>query len=120
MRQDRTTSDSFNRWENIVTAVAANAADLTHLEAPGQKLNAMLTEVRDLTARQAVLTASKQDISKRIAELVKSGRTLAAFIQTGVKQHYGTEAEKLAEFRLQPFRGRKVKEQLKPAVEPKP
>jgi outer membrane murein-binding lipoprotein Lpp len=120
MRQDRTKSDSFHRWDNLVTAVAANATDLSHLETSRQKLDTMLTEVRDLTARQAVLSASKQDVSKRITELVRSGRKVAAFIQAGIREHYGAEAEKLTEFRLQPFRGRKVKEQLKPAIEPKP
>jgi hypothetical protein len=103
--------------------VAANAVDLPHLESSRQKLETMLTEVKDLTLRQASLAASKQEVSKRLEELLNGGRKLATFIQNGVKEHYGAEAEKLAEFRLQPFRGRKAKEQKAPfpvAVDPKP
>jgi hypothetical protein len=130
MRQDRTHSDSFETWQHLVTSVTANAADLTHLEVPRQKLEAMLAEVKDLNARQAALTAGKQDASKRIEELVNNGRKLATFLKTGVREHYGNKAEKLAEFRLQPFRGRKLKQPEapapagatapKPAVEPHP
>jgi hypothetical protein len=123
MRQDRKQSESFDKWQHIVTSVAANAVDLPHLESSRQKLETMLTEVKDLTLRQAALTAGRQEVSKRLEELVNGGRKLATFIRTGVREHYGTESEKLAEFRLQPFRGRKVKELKAPvptAVHPKP
>jgi len=115
MRKDRKQADSFEKWQHLSTSVAANAGDLPHLEAPRQKLETMLTKVKELTTQQAALTASKQDVSRQIQELVDDGRKLATFLQTGVKEHYGTRAEKLAEFRLQPFRGRKVKQPASPA-----
>jgi hypothetical protein len=119
MRQDRKQSDSFDTWQHLVTSVAANATDLAHLEVPRLKLEGMLKEVKDLTASQSALTASKQDASKRIEELVDSGRRLATALKVAVKEHYGIRSEKLAEFRLQPFRGRKVKAPSPPA-EPAP
>jgi len=64
----------------------------------------MSAELKDLTAQQASLTAGKQAASKRLAELVRGARRMLDFLDTGVRQHYGPEAEKLVEFGVQPFR----------------
>jgi len=85
-------------------ALAANSADLPHMEVPRQKVDAMLTELKDLTTQQASLTASKQDISKRLAALNNEGQRMITFVDVGVRQHYGTQSEKLVEFGQQPFR----------------
>jgi hypothetical protein len=84
-------------------AVAANAVDLPHLEMKRPRLNDVLNEVRSLTTEQASMKARKQEVSQRLARLMKEGNALVAFIDVGVKQHYGNRAEKLAEFGLQPF-----------------
>ena len=86
-------------------SLAANAAELWHMDVPRGRLDSLLTETRSLIAQQASLTASKQEASKRLAELVDEGRKLLTFLRTGVKLHYGNRAEKLPEFGLQPFRG---------------
>lgn len=85
-------------------ALAANTEEIPHLEAPRVRLEAMSAELKDLTAQQASLTAAKQDVSKRIAELVQAARKLLTFLDVGVKEHYGNRAEKLVEFGLLPFR----------------
>jgi hypothetical protein len=85
-------------------ALAANSADLPHMEVPRQKVDVMLTELKDLTTQQASLTASKQEISKRLAALNSEGQRMITFVDVGVRQHYGTQSEKLVEFGQQPFR----------------
>jgi hypothetical protein len=87
-------------------ALAANAAELPFLEPKRLRLNTVLAEVRSLTAEQASLQSRKQEVSKRLAELMQEGNTLVVFLDTGVKQHYGSRSEKLVEFGLQPFRSR--------------
>jgi len=37
---------------------------------------------------------------------VAAGKKLVTFLRTGVKEHYGNRAEKVAEFGVQPFRRR--------------
>lgn len=107
-------------------ALAANAPELPHLEPKRLRLDELLVEVRGLTAEQASLAARKQEVSKRLAELMGEGNKLVAFLDAGVKQHYGHRAEKLVEFGLQPFcsRPRLVQvgpdgKPLKPSREPK-
>lgn len=86
------------------TALTANSAELPMLELPRVRLEAMNAELKDLTAQQASLTAGKQEVSKRIADLVQAARKLLTFVDVVVKQHYGNRAEKLVEFGVQPFR----------------
>lgn len=93
-------------WALQVASVAANEQDLAHLAAHGVRLGGLLILAKELTIEQANLTARKQEVSKRLAEVMKEGRTLSAFLKAGVKQHYGNRAEKLVEFGMQPFRSR--------------
>jgi len=85
-------------------AVTANREELPHLEEPLAKIYGVLSDVKDLTAQQASLSATKQDISKRLAERMREGERLMAFVDACVRQRYGSRSEKLVEFGLQPFR----------------
>ena len=85
-------------------ALAANIGELPHMEVPLGRLDTLLGEVKDLTAQQASLAASKQEVSKRLAELMREGGVLMTFLDAGIRQHYGSRPEKLVEFGLQPFR----------------
>jgi hypothetical protein len=86
------------------TALAANSGELPYLEVPRVRLDGMTAELKALTVQQASLTAAKQEVSKRLAELIRGARKMLTFVDVGVKQHYGNQAEKLVEFGLQPFR----------------
>jgi hypothetical protein len=87
-------------------ALAANIEETPHLVAPLAKLDSLLALLKELTAEQARLTAARQEISKRIAELMEDAQRLMTFVDLGVKQHYGNRSEKLVEYGLQPFRSK--------------
>jgi hypothetical protein len=110
-------AEDRKRMELRNEAVAANAAELPHLEIKRLRLNDVVNEVRTLTTEQASLVARKQQVSKRLAELMGEGNSLVAFIDVGLRQQYGSRSEKLAEFGLLPFRGRTKPE---PEKEPPP
>jgi hypothetical protein len=101
-----TYAEGRTKMELRNTALAANALELPHLEPKRLRLNEVLVEVRSLTAEQASLTFRKQEVTKRLVELMEEGNKLVAFLDVGVKQQYGTRSEKLVEFGLQPFRSR--------------
>ena len=100
----QTYAEIQKRLELRSKALAANSAELSHLEVPRVKLDALLGQVGELTAQQASLTASKQEVSKQIAELLRQGQFLVTFLDAGLRQHFGNRAEKLVAFGLQPFR----------------
>jgi hypothetical protein len=99
-------AEAVTRWEKELTAIERNIADLAPAEIPRQRLQGILTQIRGYAAEQAVLTASKQEATKQIYRLLAEGRKVSTVLRTIVREHYGNRSEKLAEFGLQPFRGR--------------
>jgi hypothetical protein len=119
---NETLGETLNGWQDLGTALAANAADLPHLETHRLQLADLLKQAQDLTGQQAALTASKQEASKNLEGVINTGRKVATFLRVGVKQYYGNGAEKLVEFKLRPLRSRSHPADTKPPapVEPKP
>ena len=109
-------ADHLKEWEDTVASVAANASDLPQLEGARVQLEQMLVELRELLKQQAVHTANKQQVSKRLRQLTADGKKKSAMMRAVLKDHYGNTNEKLVEFGVQPFRVRRRKS----AEEPNP
>jgi hypothetical protein len=126
MTKESTQKGRFEEWERLIQRMTTNAQELPHLEATRTRLEGMLAEAREAAARQAVHTAGKQEASSKLKTLQTEGERLATLLRGAVRQHYGIRSEKLAEFGLKPFRGRKrnggleVKPRKKPPVTPPP
>lgn len=110
-REITTYPETRDDWRRLIPPLEANAPDLPHMEVPRLQLVGIIDQVSDLLTQQSVLTANKQEVSKKLQVLIVEGRRLAAFIRAGVRQKYGPRSEKLAEFNVQPFRGRKTAEE---------
>lgn len=109
-------------WQGLLVSLEANSSDLAHLEFSRLKLEATLDRVVDLTKQQSAFTASKQEMTRQLNEAFVEGRRLATVLRLAIKEHYGIRSEKLAEFGLQPFRGRprKAKPEAPQTPEPTP
>lgn len=108
------------QWESLLTSIAANAADLPQLELARTDLQKKLEEIQALRTLQGVHQAAKQDAVKKIAATIKEGKQLAVFLRTGVRQRFGKESEKLIEFGVPPFRGRRRTSATPPSESPVP
>lgn len=100
----QTSAEIRKKLELRSKALAANSNELFHLEVPVGKLNVLLGQINDLTAEQASLASSKQEVSKRLTAILREAQFLSTFLDAGIRQHYGNRSEKLVEFGLQPFR----------------
>jgi DNA-binding protein H-NS len=120
MAKETTYSGMQGDQQRLVTALTANNGELPHLEGARQRLENLLTQAQETAKKQAALTASKQETSKQLRSLVMEGQRVANAVRSMLKEHYGLRAEKLAEFGLQPFRGRarKVKPEAPAIPEP--
>ena len=87
----------------------ANSADLSHLEVSRAKFGTLLARLDELSKEQGAMRARKQEASKEIQSLLVETQRLGSGLRVMVKEHYGPRSEKLTEFDLQPFRGRKAK-----------
>lgn len=96
-------------WEATNTGLTANKVE--HLEPKRIELEEKMIQFKEKSTQHAVLTTSKQEVGKEMQVLFRQIETLVAFIRAGVRQHYGKDSEKMIEFGLQPFRGRKSSEE---------
>lgn len=106
--------------QHLNAALAANAADLPHLEATRQQFDSMVTSTLEVFTHQAALTAQKQETTQELVALLSESSRLATVLRLALKSHYGIRAEKLVEFGLQPFRGRKLASLVPPPPAPEP
>lgn len=118
MARETTYAGKLGGLTRFTKALAANAAELPHLEGARLRLEAMVVEIQETANQQAVLVASKQESSKKLKTMANEAERLASGIRKILTERYGPRSEKLAEFGLQPFRGRKVK--AEEAQKPKP
>jgi hypothetical protein len=121
MSKETTYAGMLGDIQRLNTALAANAADLSHLEGPRLRLEDVLNRAQEQAKQQAALTASRLESTKQLRALLTEGNRLANALRSLVKEHYGIRSEKLAEFGLQPFRGRTRKakgETPEPPVSP--
>jgi len=88
------------------TALAANAGELQHLEGARLRLGQLLTQAQASAQEQAALIATKQEAARQLLRFLVAAQRVATGIRRLLKEHYGPRSEKLAEFGLQPFRGR--------------
>jgi len=120
MSKETTYSGKLGDWERLLGPLLANATDLPQLEGARTQLASFLAAGLNLTKEQAVHTAAKQDLSRQIQGVIVEGSRLATTIRQVIKQHYGIRSEKLSEFGIQPFRGKKGKGTPPPETTPPP
>jgi hypothetical protein len=109
MDQPSSYADHLSLWQHRLRAMAQNPDDFKDQEGRREKLQSLMDQANAVTHEQSAATAAKQDASRRLDALMAEGRKLAAFLNACVREQYGNNNEKLAEFKLQPFRGRRSK-----------
>jgi hypothetical protein len=119
MARETTKTGRLGGLQRFRDALRTNRELLPHLEGSFTQYDAMVTGALELANRQGVLTAEKQETSKQLTNALDEAERLATVLRLAIKQHFGIRAEKLAEFDLQPFRGRKRSAPL-PAPPPVP
>jgi hypothetical protein len=118
MAKETTYAGMLGDLQKLVATLVLNKEELAHLEGPRRRLEALLAQAQEKATQQAALVASKQESSKQLRELIMEGQRMATAVRSMLKEFYGLRSEKLAEFGLQPFRGRPRK--VKPEIPENP
>jgi hypothetical protein len=118
MSQETTYRGKLGDYQRLLASLTANEAELSHLQGLRERFEAVYGQASAAATRQDSLTAAKQETSQQIKALLTEGDRLAHLLRKSVQHHYGIRSEKVVEFGVQPFRGRKAKE--KPAPETPP
>lgn len=115
-----TQGETIQDLQNLAATMAVYIKEVPHLEAPRGQLEGLLSQMGLLITQQADLAAQRQEVSKKLRDLLTEARRLGSFLRVGLKQHYGPRSEKLTTFKLQPFRGRKAAKPEEPENPPVP
>lgn len=122
MPNETTNTAKLGALVQFAGAIAANTPELPHLEKTCLQYISMVSSLQETAKQQSALVASKQEASKKFRSELTECERLASVLRAAIKQHYGIRSEKLAEFNLQPFRGRnrtaKAKAKAKAAQAP--
>jgi hypothetical protein len=109
MAKETTYKGILGDLQRLSVALDANKEELPQLEPFRLKLGGILTQALDVNQKQIEHQVGKQEMSKQLRQLLLEGQRLANVVRTAVREHYGIREEKVAEFGVQPFRGRKAK-----------
>lgn len=104
--KETTNAGKMGYLQSFLGNLEANAQELSHLDVSRLKLGTLVGQLREIELRQSALKAGSQEASKELERLLSDALRLATVLRLAVKEHYGIRAEKVAQFGLQPFRGR--------------
>jgi len=107
MQDETTVSGILGGLQRFQTSMEATIDAIPHLQPTAVRFGEVLSFTQDLVTRQAAAIAEKQDLSRQIPPALSDALRLATVLRKGLQQHFGARSEKLAEFGLKPFRGRK-------------
>jgi hypothetical protein len=106
MPRETTYSGVLGSLQQLVQVLRANAAELPQLEISRLRFEELVSKALEAAQQQASYAAAKQDATRQLTQFLAEGQRMANVLRVTVKQHYGIRSEKLAEFAIQPFRGR--------------
>jgi hypothetical protein len=115
-KKEGTYTGRMGSLQRFNMAMATNKAELQDLEPSRAKFDTMVGQTQDTANRQGALRGEKQDLSKQLRSQITESERMANVLRKAVQAHYGIRAEKLAEFGLQPFRGRPRTAKATPAT----
>ncbi|HEV7784367.1 MAG TPA: hypothetical protein VGQ28_03455 [Thermoanaerobaculia bacterium] len=109
-------------WMGLTGGVTPELTEgMPHIQDPYSKLVAFQEEMGRLTQEQAFYDARKQEVTRRMNEILSEGRIVATVLQAVLKQHFGPRSEELVEFGIKPFRGlKRARKAEKKAAAPEP
>ena len=120
MPYESTNVAKLGSLQQLAATIATNIPDLPHLERSCLQFVSMVGNLQEISTQQSALVASKQEASKKFRSTLIECERLASVLRAAIKQHYGIRSEKLAEYNLKPFRGRKPSEKRRSKKQPEP
>ena len=97
-------ADYQRSFAAMLAGAEANAAELVGTEEVRGGLSAAAQDVQVALNRQSSLKGQAQQATRDLEEALERGKQMYSRLRSGVYMHYSQQAEKLAEFGLQPRR----------------
>jgi hypothetical protein len=111
MKSARSFADTIRDWQQLLSAYGNNAGNVSAGEPLLPELQTLLGKALELKSRQENLKAVKQQLTKEIGGVVKSGTEVVLRMRSHAKGSLGTQNEALVEFKVTPRRERGPRKQ---------
>ncbi len=99
-------ADIVRDWELLLEATNDNDSVQAGAQAQREALASALARVRAQKALQDSRTASRQEATQDLKEMITQGREMARRLRGVTKSILGTKSERLVQFRVSPIRPR--------------
>ena len=123
---NRSYAEFATDWERLLKAIDANETDLTFLVDLRSQLATVLEGLKAGIGQQGDVLSQYRQATRNVESSLGQGKELSLRLRNGLRMKYGTRAEKLLQFGLQPFRPqdrarvRRENKKAKEAKEEKP
>jgi hypothetical protein len=101
------TSYHVHGWERLLSAVAAHADDLQHVEEYRVRLEVEVADFCATRLRRNALVQEKQMATQDLSRIRERVEDLASRLRAGLRLRYGIHSAMLSEFGIKPVRPRK-------------
>ena len=89
-------------WDRTTAELAVRKEEVPHLDGHRVQLEGVSESFKDLNQQFLALAAQRLELAEAMRKLLRKGETLADFLRTGVRQHYGVDSDVLVAFDMVP------------------
>jgi hypothetical protein len=118
MGTERTQSAILGDLQRLSAVLTENADELQLMGGAIAELESVVRRAQAAAQRQAALAASRMEATEEFQRLLREGSRLGNSVRQQLKYLYGIGSNKLVEFGMQPYRGRKPSERGEPEAGP--
>ena len=89
-------------WDRTTSELVVRKEEVPHLDAHRVQLEGMSQRFKELNQRYLSLAAQRLELAEEMRQILRKGKTLADYLRTGVRQHYGVDSDVLVAFDMVP------------------
>ena len=89
-------------WDRTTSELVVRKEEVSHLDPHRVQLEGMSQRFKELNQRYLSLAAQRLELSEEMREVLRKGETLANYLRTGVRQHFGVDSDVLVAFDMVP------------------
>ena len=89
-------------WDRTTSELVVRKEEVPHLDAHRVQLEGMSQRFKELNQQFLSLAAQRLELAEEMRSVLRKGETLADYLRTGVRQHYGVDSDVLVAFDMVP------------------
>ena len=122
---DSNVPDSMKKvvvWDQTAKRLDERKEEFPHLETHRVQIEGISEEYKGMNEEYKAVSSRKLELSDEMRQLFRKGEALLNFLRAGIRQHYGSDSEKLFAFDMVPTtrRARPVRKKAAKPADPVP